>query len=998
MTPLLTFLIKSSISLALLYSLFRFLMRNERTHSLNRFLLLGILLGSALIPFLNVQFFYEEIPLKQIEVVREFVSAPIPDEAVLAESSQLFIPEKTFSVNLWLLVYVLVIAVLFIRLFIAIVKVSQIINKADKRRFRKIVLAVVKDVIQPFTFLNRVVLSEKDFKENKDIVVAHELAHIKQMHAVDLVVCELFAVMQFFNPFMWLLRRDLKLIHEYQADEAVLKKGIDAQKYQLLVLEKAVGERRFAMVNHFTQKPILKRLKMMKKTKLQKWGGVKLILFVPILIVLLQAFARPELITKSKDFIPVRYTGNKAEQWLSKWTIDNIGKGIFEPALTINDFPQAENNVFVILMNANDDYLVEGNMATKENLKAQTTRFLQGENPGDGKAPDFVETEVPYVGKINVPQCLVSYKNDINSSPEAVNYTLRQIGEAYLEAREAKAYILFGESYFDLNEKKQAAVNLAVPVRFVYEYPKSPPASVWLPFDRKPSPEPKPMQIVVKEDRSVYVQNQRFNTFEDFEKGFLQWNKELNESNKSHGNKAYYRAYVTFEDIPYPEQKPYMDAFHKLGLHVEHYNDKRKPQIRSFEVDKLKDRNEKVQTEAQMEVASNEKMDSVCKLFIPEGFSPNGDGIHDCFIVKGLFPDYPNAKLIIYNSEGQKLFEKENYGNSDVWGKDKAWWDGNIGEKSVKQKKLPAGNYDYMLELGNGEVKTGTVMLTSSAPPQVLEVLPAKPQYPIPSIRFHENWINLNGARYELNVLKNALEDLFPNDGTQRQVELTVYSTVSKERVEEIYAALQSVEDLEIIRKDVTPPPPPPLKPITLRKNGVINFAGKDYTFEEFEQNIITMEKQHRMVSDKNDLEEYRNRATVTIESGTDEANIVRFKKIMEKGNFADIHYKTEVQKKTENDSEFAKTENQKLNKVVVHLNQNKLNFQGKFCKVENINNEVQKYIEQNPDTKIVELVLHEPDELSKEITEKVKEELNKITGVEVKVKAVEVMLIKKSE
>lgn len=117
----------------------------------------------------------------------------------------------------------------------------------------------MKDFVQPFTFLNKVVLSEKDFRENKDIVVAHEYAHIRHNHAVDLLFCELFTALHFFNPFMWLLRRDLKLVHEYQADEAVLKTGIDAQKYQLLVLEKAVGERRFAMAQHFTQKPILKR-------------------------------------------------------------------------------------------------------------------------------------------------------------------------------------------------------------------------------------------------------------------------------------------------------------------------------------------------------------------------------------------------------------------------------------------------------------------------------------------------------------------------------------------------------------------------------------------------------------------------------------------------------------------------------------------------------------------------------------------------------------------
>ncbi len=62
--------------------------------------------------------------------------------------------------------------------------------------------------------------------------MAHELAHIKQLHAIDLAVCEVFTLLHFFNPLVWLLRRDLKLIHEYQADQAVLNKGIDAQKYQ----------------------------------------------------------------------------------------------------------------------------------------------------------------------------------------------------------------------------------------------------------------------------------------------------------------------------------------------------------------------------------------------------------------------------------------------------------------------------------------------------------------------------------------------------------------------------------------------------------------------------------------------------------------------------------------------------------------------------------------------------------------------------------------------
>jgi len=296
MNPFFAWLIKSTVSLALLYILFRLAMRNDKTHVLNRFLLLGILLVSSFIPFLDFQFFYEEVPLKQVEVFREFVSTPLSTPVFTSDAA---VPEiqqvqeaNSFSINPYLVFYISVILFLLVRLLISIVRVIQIIRQAEKRKFSKIVLAIVKDLIQPFSFFNKIILSEKDFTENKDIVVAHEHAHIKQVHAIDLVVCELFTVLHFFNPFMWLLRRDLKLVHEYQADQAVLNNGIDAKKYQLLVLEKSVGERRFAMANHFAQKPILKRIKMMKKKNLNRWTWIKLLLFIPLSIMLLMAFSK----------------------------------------------------------------------------------------------------------------------------------------------------------------------------------------------------------------------------------------------------------------------------------------------------------------------------------------------------------------------------------------------------------------------------------------------------------------------------------------------------------------------------------------------------------------------------------------------------------------------------------------------------------------------------------------------------------------------------------
>ena len=102
-----------------------------------------------------------------------------------------------------------------------------------------------------------------------------------------------------------------------------------------------------------------------------------------------------------------------------------------------------------------------------------------------------------------------------------------------------------------------------------------------------------------------------------------------------------------------------------------------------------------------------------CELFIPEGFSPNDDGVHDFFQIFCI-QRYPEAKLMIFNRAGNKLFEKEHYGNMEYWGSDQnAWWWGTSENKWTPGKGiLPAGNYIYILDLGNGDVQTGTVMIS----------------------------------------------------------------------------------------------------------------------------------------------------------------------------------------------------------------------------------------------------------------------------------------------
>ncbi len=115
---------------------------------------------------------------------------------------------------------------------------------------------------------------------------------------------------------------------------------------------------------------------------------------------------------------------------------------------------------------------------------------------------------------------------------------------------------------------------------------------------------------------------------------------------------------------------------------------------------------------ATIEVVYDPACTPCSELFIPNAFSPNGDGVHDYFIVECIENLYPDAKLMIFNRWGNLVYEREHYGNLSVWDETKAWWDGtSMHAWTVGNEKLPDGTYMYVLILDKNTVKKGTVYL-----------------------------------------------------------------------------------------------------------------------------------------------------------------------------------------------------------------------------------------------------------------------------------------------
>lgn len=145
--------------------------------------------------------------------------------------------------------------------------------------------------ISPFSWFRYIIMSEKDWQENRREIVLHEMAHIRRCHSMDVAVCNMMIVFQWYNPAAWLLKRELQTVHEYEADEAVLSAGVDATHYQMLLIRKAVGERLFSMANNLNHNSLKKRITMMKIKRTNPMQKAKIAFVLPLAAMTVAAFA-----------------------------------------------------------------------------------------------------------------------------------------------------------------------------------------------------------------------------------------------------------------------------------------------------------------------------------------------------------------------------------------------------------------------------------------------------------------------------------------------------------------------------------------------------------------------------------------------------------------------------------------------------------------------------------------------------------------------------------
>jgi beta-lactamase regulating signal transducer with metallopeptidase domain len=247
------------------------------------------------LPLIEISFNKQAIEMPEnvmLMLQSSWVSANVANTGLTQQPE---ITEITW-LHIMLLIYIVGIIFLPVRNIYSIIRLCVLIKNGKKQKIEKNITLVIHDNnIAPFSWFKYIVISEKDFNENGNEIIAHEKAHILKRHSIDLMLCHIYNIIQWINPVAWLFKHELQNIHEYEADEAVINKGINTKQYQMLLIQKAVGAKLFALANNFNKSKLKKRIKMMSKQKSNPYSRLKYLYVLPLLAVFVTAFANPQM-------------------------------------------------------------------------------------------------------------------------------------------------------------------------------------------------------------------------------------------------------------------------------------------------------------------------------------------------------------------------------------------------------------------------------------------------------------------------------------------------------------------------------------------------------------------------------------------------------------------------------------------------------------------------------------------------------------------------------
>ncbi|MDE6071680.1 MAG: M56 family metallopeptidase [Muribaculaceae bacterium] len=314
---ILSYALRSALILCCGYLCYRWVMADERQHSYNRVMLYLIYAASFVLPLVALSGMINssanEISGAMVEIGK---LSPVGMKPQINGSGQ--------WINYLVVARVLVIVYFVGVMWMLLASMSGMLSlwrviKSGKRisAGRYVVVITNESNIAPFSWMRYIVLASKDYALNGEVIMKHECSHLCRRHWVDLLIAQVVICLQWFNPAAWLLREELRTVHEYQADEAVLNSGTDITGYQRMLITKAVGSRFQSFANSLNHSKLKKRVTMMYKEKSSAARRISALLLAPALAAGCFATAIPSVARVLDSFAEVSFA-NDSENKITK--------------------------------------------------------------------------------------------------------------------------------------------------------------------------------------------------------------------------------------------------------------------------------------------------------------------------------------------------------------------------------------------------------------------------------------------------------------------------------------------------------------------------------------------------------------------------------------------------------------------------------------------------------------------------------------------------------
>ena len=306
-TLFLTYELKVAVLIATFYIFWRLLTAKETWHRLNRIVLLSTAVASFVLPLCVITIHQtvevDPLPMEAIDETMLPETTAMQPEVAFSPSTVTPKQEQHFDWQLLLaVIYIIGVAVVLSKMLLSVWRLhkmaleSEIHPLSDGRQ-----IAINEEAKTPFSWLKTVFLNHKDYEEGTTALLTHELGHIRLHHSVDVLLVELLTALQWFNPTMWMLRADLRTIHEYEADQQVLSHGFNDIQYLHLLIRKAASQGGYSLENGFINSTLKKRINMITKPKSSRRQWLRFAYLLPIIAISLYASCQTVVDYKNKE-------------------------------------------------------------------------------------------------------------------------------------------------------------------------------------------------------------------------------------------------------------------------------------------------------------------------------------------------------------------------------------------------------------------------------------------------------------------------------------------------------------------------------------------------------------------------------------------------------------------------------------------------------------------------------------------------------------------------